>query len=333
MAGEGGFELERYAARRLAAVRNQIEGHRKDLQVVTAALEDLRLKKEMRCAINDPPIQTFENRVATMVGSYIDELKTLEEGLRMAFIRQLIMKNAEIRKFREIKGSTSNIEDKSRLSSSNAMKLVELSKQIEDQQKEFEAVSVVLRDLKLRKETVEQEVNRCEVEHAVNDASLQMFEKRVAKIEDSISAVGSIIDEMKNMEEALREGFIKQMFKKNAQIRKLQEISDSTSKINDQSRFSSKNDCEEMLAELSKKIEEQLKEFQAWIVALSDCEEGRLAAVRKQIEEQRQDFETVRAARTRWNFTGAGCHPYVVVAPKLFALPWTTSAVTVGPDS
>uniref|UniRef100_A0A7N0VKU4 Uncharacterized protein n=1 Tax=Kalanchoe fedtschenkoi TaxID=63787 RepID=A0A7N0VKU4_KALFE len=122
MAGEGGFELERYPARRLAAVRNQIEGQRKDLQVVTAALEDLRLKKETRCAINDPPIQTFENRVATMVGSYIDELKTLEEGLRMAFIRELIMKNAEIRKFQEIKGSTSNIKDKSRLSSSNGHK-------------------------------------------------------------------------------------------------------------------------------------------------------------------------------------------------------------------
>uniref|UniRef100_A0A7N0VMQ8 Uncharacterized protein n=1 Tax=Kalanchoe fedtschenkoi TaxID=63787 RepID=A0A7N0VMQ8_KALFE len=267
MAGEGGFELERYAARRLAAVRNQIEGQRKDLQVASAALEDLRLKKEAKCSINDPPIQTFENRVATMVGSYIDELKTLEEGLRMAFIRQLIIKNAEIRKFQEIKGSTSNIKDKSRLSSSNEMKLAELSKQIEGQQKEFEAASVVLKDLTLRKETVQQEVKRCEVEHAMNDASLQTFEKRVAKIEDSISAVGSIIDEMKNMEEALREGFIKQMLKKNAEIRKLQEISDSTSKINDQSRLSSKN---EMLADLSKKIEEQLKEFEAASAKLED---------------------------------------------------------------
>uniref|UniRef100_A0A7N0V0M8 Uncharacterized protein n=1 Tax=Kalanchoe fedtschenkoi TaxID=63787 RepID=A0A7N0V0M8_KALFE len=123
--------------------------------------------------------------------------------------------------------------------SNGERRLAALRKQIEEQSKEFEAANAALEDLKLQKEKVEQELNGCEVELSMNNASIQTFEKRIARIEDAILDVGISIDELKNVEETLREGFINHMLTKNAEIREFKEIKGSTLKVNDQSCLSS----------------------------------------------------------------------------------------------
>ncbi|KAL9684860.1 hypothetical protein QQ045_022302 [Rhodiola kirilowii] len=72
-----------------------------------------------------------------------------------------------------------------------------LRKTIEELRKEYEAASARVENLKRMKETVEQEVKGKEVELAMANASIQTIEKRHAKFEDEISAIGSGIDELK----------------------------------------------------------------------------------------------------------------------------------------
>ncbi|XP_058187423.1 uncharacterized protein LOC131304262 [Rhododendron vialii] len=102
-------------------------------------------------------------------------------------------------------------------------RIVGLKKRIQELWSEFELANAELEDAKRLKENMEQEIKGYEVELAMNEASIQTLEARVALIQEEISVAGSGLEALKNEEGALRDDFIDKMFMLNDDIRKFQE--------------------------------------------------------------------------------------------------------------
>ncbi|XP_027335986.1 uncharacterized protein LOC113849931 isoform X2 [Abrus precatorius] len=99
-------------------------------------------------------------------------------------------------------------------------RVVTLRKQIEKLTWELSEANSELENAKRCKELVEQDLKGFEVQLFLSEASAQTLEARVSLIQDQISAVGSDLETLKNEEAALRDQFIHNMLRLNAEIRK-----------------------------------------------------------------------------------------------------------------
>ncbi|XP_057769485.1 uncharacterized protein LOC130989528 [Salvia miltiorrhiza] len=115
-----------HGERRIVNQKKRIEELRSELDAANAELEEVKRDREtteqqlkgyeVELSMTDASLQALEARIAltnsdvSALGAKLAELKNEENSVRDGFIGQMLELNAEIRKFQELIGSSSNVD-------------------------------------------------------------------------------------------------------------------------------------------------------------------------------------------------------------------------------